>query len=67
MKKVKEDQQEILHALRIFDGKFEAICRTIFKVRVTVTEVISDKGEGEAGRRLYQFNEDVCQYDPCGY
>jgi hypothetical protein len=47
LEKAKEDQQEILHTLKIFEGKFAVVCSTMFGVRIVVSHVTGAEGKGK--------------------
>jgi hypothetical protein len=47
LEKDKEDQQEIVHSLRIFEGKFKAVCSKVFGVKIIITKVIDEDDKGK--------------------
>jgi hypothetical protein len=48
---VKVEQQDIFHALRIFEGKFEVVCGVVFGVKITIMKAPEEahKGKREMG------------------
>jgi hypothetical protein len=46
LEKVKEDQQSIIHTLRIFEGKFKIVCSSVFGVKITVSTMTDTEANG---------------------
>jgi hypothetical protein len=46
-KKCKEDKKEILHTIKIFEGKFEEMCQMVFGIKIKVSKVEYGPGEGK--------------------
>jgi len=40
--KQEEQHQDILHTIRIFEGKFEAICKAVFIIGISISQVIEE-------------------------
>jgi hypothetical protein len=49
LEKAKEEQHAILHTLEIFEGEFEAVCRTVFRVKVIVSKVACEESREKQG------------------
>jgi N-glycosylase/DNA lyase len=47
LEKAKEDQQELLHSIKNFEGKFEADYSAVFGVKIIVTKAIDEDGKGK--------------------
>jgi len=45
--KVKEEQQDILPSLKIFEGKFEVVCSIVFVSKIIATKVPEEDGKGK--------------------
>jgi hypothetical protein len=41
----KEEHQEILHEIRIFERKFEVMCQMVFDIKIIVSKVAEDVGK----------------------
>jgi hypothetical protein len=42
LEKRKDEQHDILHTIRIFEGKFEAMCKVVFGIGISVTQVTDE-------------------------
>jgi hypothetical protein len=42
LEKRKEDKHDILHTLKIFEEKHEALCRVVFRVKIIVSKLVDE-------------------------
>jgi hypothetical protein len=44
MDNIRVDLQDIVHTIRIFKGKLEAMCKVVYKIHISTSQVGEEEG-----------------------